>query len=92
MKTFFPSPTKGAGTSSTSDYEQLTYDGGSRITQRRTRIAPSITYTYDDLGRMVTKVLPGAVYGQSNKSYSYDNLGAHDPRPCRQWMGCHLWL
>ena len=66
---------------------------GSHIIQRRTRIAPSITYTYDDLGRMVTKVLPGAVYGQSNKSYSYDNLGRFpDPRPCRQHYGCRLWL
>ena len=35
---------------------------------------PSITYTYDDLGRLTLKDMSGGPYGESDISYTYDNL------------------
>eukprot|EP01035_Chromulina_nebulosa_P063184 gene63184-86430_t len=42
LKTSHPSTTAGAGTSSSTDYEQLTYDAGSEVTARRLRDGNSI--------------------------------------------------
>jgi RHS repeat-associated protein len=70
-KTQFPSPTKGAGTSSATDYEQLTYDVAGNVTSRRLRDGASIAYTYDDLNRVTLKNLPGT---EPDVSYAYDNL------------------
>lgn len=70
-KTAYPTPSNGT-VSSTSDYEQLTYDAGSRITQRRLRDGLSISYGYDALNRVMSKTLPN---GESGVSYTYDNLG-----------------
>ena len=70
-------PTAGNGSvSSTTDYEQLTYDGGSRVTQRRIRDGGIVGYAYDNLDR-VTYVTKPTGYGpyDQNVSYSYDNLG-----------------
>jgi RHS repeat-associated protein len=70
-KTRFPNPTKGAGTSSATDYEQLTYDANSNVTSRRLRDATSIAFTYDNLDRVTLKNLPGT---EPDVSYAYDNL------------------
>jgi RHS repeat-associated protein len=71
-QTQYPSPTKGSGTSSTSDYEQLGYDANSNVTSRRLRDGTSIGYAYDNLNRLTTKDLPGA---ELDVTYAYDLLG-----------------
>jgi RHS repeat-associated protein len=71
VKTRFPSPTKGAGTSSTTDYEQLTYDAGSNVTARRLRDGNSLGYSFDALGRATARDLPGS---EPDVTYSYDAL------------------
>ena len=49
-KTRYPTPGNGS-VSSTTDYEQLTYDAGSKVTQRRLRDGKLIDYGYDKLRR-----------------------------------------
>jgi RHS repeat-associated protein len=71
-KTFYPSPTKGAGTSNGADYEQLGYDAAGNVTSRRLRDGASIGYGYDALDRLVSKDLPGS---EPDVSYVYDLLG-----------------
>jgi RHS repeat-associated protein len=77
-KTRFPSPTTD-DTSSTTDYEELTYEtvaGGTRasrlVASRRLRDATSIAYSYDALGRLTEKDLPGS---EATVSYTYDLTG-----------------
>ncbi len=73
-KTRFPNPTT-TGSSSTTDYEQLTYDANSNVVSLRARNAQTTTYQFDDLNRITLKDLPG---GTSEDIYlSYDN---HDRR------------
>ncbi|WP_296615752.1 RHS repeat-associated core domain-containing protein [Sphingomonas sp.] len=71
-QTQFPSPTKGSGTSSTTDYEQLGYDANGNVTSRRLRGATTINYAYDFLNRLKTKDLPGT---ELDVTYGYDLLG-----------------
>ena len=72
-KTRYPNPTKGAGTSSTTDYEQLlSYDANSNPGSRRLRDGTSIAFTWDNLDRVTLKNLPGS---EPDVSYGYDNLG-----------------
>lgn len=70
-KTNFPSTTKGANTSSSTDYEQLTYGDNVHVTQRRLRDGNLLSYYYDNLGRIVL------VGGDSvaDRSYGYNLLG-----------------
>jgi RHS repeat-associated protein len=69
----YPSPAKGGGTSSTTDYEQLlSYDANSNPGSRRLRNGTSIAFTYDSLDRVTAKNLPGT---EPDVSYAYDNLG-----------------
>lgn len=69
-RTNFPDKvTKGA--SSSTDYEQLTYDGNSNITIRRLRDGQAINYAYDNLGRVTQKTLPSP---EVATSYAYDLL------------------
>jgi RHS repeat-associated protein len=70
--TSYPSPTKGSGTSSGTDFEQLTYDANGNITSRRLRDATTIGYAYDNLNRLTTKDLPGS---ELDVSYTYDLPG-----------------
>ncbi|WP_343517780.1 RHS repeat-associated core domain-containing protein [Sphingomonas sp.] len=70
-KTRFPDPSS-AGSSSTTDYEELTYDPGSNVTKRRLRDGQEIDFGYDDLSRLTSKDLPVAHF---DTSYSYDLLG-----------------
>ncbi len=71
-KTRFPDTTRGAGTSSTTNFEQLTYDSGSNVTNRQLRDGTSIGYGYDTLNRLVSKDLPGS---EPDVAYTYDALG-----------------
>lgn len=70
-KTRYPDPAT-AGTSSTSDYEELGYDAGSNVTSLRLRDGQVIGFGYDDLSRLALKDLPG---GNPDTSYSYDLIG-----------------
>ena len=58
VKTRFPVTTKGAAQSSTTDFEQVTYDANGNVATFRTRRAETIQLTYDNLNRLVTKVVP----------------------------------
>jgi RHS repeat-associated protein len=71
-QTQYPSTTKGAGTSNTADYEQLSYDAASNVTSRRLRDGTSISYTFDNLSRVTLKTLPNS---EPAVTYAYDNLG-----------------
>jgi RHS repeat-associated protein len=71
-KTRYPNTTKGSGTSSTTDYEQLGYDANSNVTSRRLRDGNSIAFTYDNLNRVTFKDLPGS---EPDVTIAYDNLG-----------------
>jgi RHS repeat-associated protein len=73
-QTQFPSATKGAGTSNSSDYEQLSYDANSNVTSRRLRDTHSIAFTYDALNRVTVKSVPASPGGASayDVYYGYD--------------------
>jgi len=70
-KTLYPSATQGAGTSSTTDYEQLGYDLNSNVTSFRNRAGQAIGLSYDALNRVTFKDLPGT---EPDVTYGYDNL------------------
>jgi RHS repeat-associated protein len=70
-KTFFPVTTKGAATSSTSDYEQFTYDPNGNVTSLRLRDGQAIATGYDALNRPTSKDLPGAEW---DEGFGYDLL------------------
>lgn len=70
-KTRYPHPST-AGTSSTTDYEELGYDAGSNVTSTRLRDGQVIGFGYDDLSRVTSKDLPGS---NPDTSYSYDLIG-----------------
>lgn len=70
-QTRYPSTTKGANASNASDYEGLSYDARSSVTQRRLRDGTTIDYSYDDLGRLTTKNLPGT---EPDVTYAYDYM------------------
>jgi RHS repeat-associated protein len=72
-KTNYPSTSKGSGTSSATDYEQLGYDANSNVTSRLLRGGTlTINYSYDNLNRLKTKDLPGT---EPDVTYGYDLLG-----------------
>lgn len=73
-RTYYPSPTS-AGTSSTTDYEQLGYDAASNVTSRRLRDGTSVAYGYDTLGRRISVTPPGTTWADVGLTYGYDNLG-----------------
>lgn len=70
-KTRYPLPAT-INASSTTDYEELTYDFGSNVVSRRLRDGQVIGFTYDDLSRAVLKDLPGT---EPDVIFAYDNLG-----------------
>lgn len=78
-KTEYPSPTT-PGTSNSSDYESFTYDAAGNVLTRRNRMGETLTYNYDDLGRLLTKVVPErtglATTHTRDVYYGYDLLGA----------------
>lgn len=72
LKTQFPSPTKGALASSTTDFEQYGYDENGNRTTLRKRDGESIAYKFDALNRMSEKDLPGT---EPTTNYTYDLRG-----------------
>ena len=73
----FPVTTLGAGSSSTTDYEQYSYDNvGNRISLQK-RDGKTITYGYDALNRVRTKTVPVSTGGVAGYSvvYGYDVRG-----------------
>lgn len=71
VKTRLPLPTQGSNASSTTDYEQLTYDANSNVTQRRLRDGGTIALSYDNLNR-VTSITPS---GEPTVNFSYNLTG-----------------
>ena len=71
VKTWMPTPAKGTYTSSTTDYEQLTYDAASNVTLRRLRDANTIAIAYDNLNRP-TSVTGATIPG---RTMTYNLLG-----------------
>jgi RHS repeat-associated protein len=72
VRTRYPVPTKGALTSSSTDYEGLGYDAAGNVTSRRNRAGEVAGYAFDNLGRITLKDLPGS---EPDVSYSHDLLG-----------------
>ncbi|WP_296611037.1 RHS repeat-associated core domain-containing protein [Sphingomonas sp.] len=72
LKTNYPSPTKGAGASSTTDFEQLWYDDNGNVTHWLLRDGTQINYAYDNLNRVTYKDLPP---GDPDAAYTYDLMG-----------------
>ena len=71
-QTRYPVATVGANASSTTDYDGLTYDGAGRVIQHRLRDGTIIALGYDNLGRLLSRDLPGA---QPDATYAYDLAG-----------------
>ena len=71
VKTWMPTPAKGTYTSSTTDYEQLTYDAASNVTQRRLRDGNTIAIAYDNLNRP-TSITGATIPG---RTLTYNLLG-----------------
>lgn len=67
----YPHPTT-LGSSSTTDYEQYTFNAVGRMTGHRVRSGQSIALAYDNLGRLTTRTPPSP---QLAVTYSYDLLG-----------------
>jgi RHS repeat-associated protein len=72
QKVRFPEPAATAPASSTTDYEQLSYDANSNVTQRRLRDGQVINYSHDNLNRVTLKDLPAP---EGDATYTYDLLG-----------------
>lgn len=73
----FPVATLGAGTSSTTDYEQYGYDAVGNRTSLRKRDGKSITYTFDGLNRVRIKTVPVSTGGAAAYTvyYGFDPMG-----------------
>lgn len=71
-QTQYPSPTKGANSSNTGDYEQFTYDTASNVTQYRRRDGNILTFAYDRLNRMTSRTPAG---GDAN-NFGYNLVGS----------------
>jgi len=70
LKVEYPSPTI-PGQSSSTDYEQFSYDANSNVLTERRRNAQSFTYTYDNLNRLTFLDAPTS---NPDYDYDYDNL------------------
>ena len=73
-RTRMPDPAT-PGTSSATDYEELSYDPNGNVTARRLRDGQSIGFAYDALNRMTWRNIPSPVTGESDIVYFYDNFG-----------------
>ncbi|WP_418646896.1 RHS repeat-associated core domain-containing protein [Thauera butanivorans] len=71
VKLRYPHPTT-VGTSSTTDYEQFTYDAVGNVTKHRKRSGQNVTLAYDNLHRLISRTYPTAA---DNVAFSYDLLG-----------------
>jgi len=85
--TYFPSPSQ-TGVWSTTDFEQLSYDELGAMATKRTRRGDTIAYSFDALGRLADRLVPGAPTHVADgatvsHSYTYDAgdrvlTGQHD--------------
>lgn len=75
LKTRYPVVAVGALASSTTDFEQLSYDNNDNVIQHRKRDGQLVNFTYDALNRPLTKDVPNLVTGEYDVSMAYDNLG-----------------
>jgi RHS repeat-associated protein len=66
----YPDPST-TNQSSTSDYEQFTYDAYGRLIQARQRSGNSFTVGYDNLGRVISRTAPGS---EPSVTLGYDLL------------------
>lgn len=78
-KVSFPVPTKGGSASSTTDYEQRTFDANGNVLTSRTRRGETLTLAYDNLNRLKTKTVPArsglsSTYTR-NIYFAYDLFG-----------------
>ena len=67
--------TTGSNSSSSSDYEELTYDPSGNVLSRRLRDGQVISYQYDALDRLKFKNVPNLVANENDVIYGYDLLG-----------------
>ncbi|MFS2108604.1 RHS repeat domain-containing protein [Sphingomonas sp. Sphisp140] len=74
-RTCFQTASSSACATSPGDYEQLGYDAAGRVTTGRLRDGQTITYGYDNLGRVASKVTPNDAYLDWDVTYTYDLLG-----------------
>jgi RHS repeat-associated protein len=70
-KTNYPSLTKGSGTSSTTDYEQLTHDANGNVTSKRLRDGGTVAFAIDNLNRVASRTENGS----PSRQYGYNLLG-----------------
>ena len=71
VKLRYPHPST-AGTSSTTDYEQFTYDAAGNLTSHSKRSGDTVTFAYDNLHRLTSRSYPTAA---DNVAFAYDLLG-----------------
>ncbi|MBS0555484.1 MAG: RHS repeat protein, partial [Proteobacteria bacterium] len=71
VKLRYPHPTT-VNTSSTTDYEQFTYDAAGNLTSHRKRSGDTITLAYDNLNRLTSRSYPSVA---DNVAFAYDLLG-----------------
>lgn len=57
------------------DYISYTFDANSNVTNVRLRDGQNIANSYDNLNRVTANDLPNTVYGEYDRTYTYDNLG-----------------
>lgn len=75
IRTRYPAITQGAGSSSASDYEELSLDANANIVSRRLRDGQAIGYSYDALNRLVSVDRPNTAPNERDLGFSYDLLG-----------------
>jgi len=72
IRTSYPVTGIGLNSSSSTDYEQITYDAAGHVLSRRLRDGTTLGYAYDGLGRLTLKDLP---VGETDTTFTYDLLG-----------------
>jgi len=70
---YYPASPRGSGVSSTTDYEEYTYDVNDNRASFRKRDGRVINYQYDALNRVIVKDLPGST--ADDVYYTYDGAG-----------------
>jgi len=70
-RNYYPDPTS-VGASSSTDFEEYTYDANSRVTSARRRSGDVILTPRDALGRVTLENVPG---NAEDVSFTYDNQG-----------------
>ncbi len=66
---YFPNPTLGAGTASTTDYEEYGYDAGDNRVTLRLRSNDTLGYAFDALNREIFKDIPGGTSADVTSRY-----------------------